>query len=53
MARTRAALEKAQAELTKPGETEAGWQEASFRADSATVRLQTAAKGGVSGAAEG
>lgn len=53
VARSRAALEKAQAELTKPGETEAGWQEASFRADSATARLQTAAKGGVSGAAEG
>jgi F-type H+-transporting ATPase subunit epsilon len=50
VARSRVALEKAQAELAKPGETEAGWQEATLKADSATARLQTAAKGGVSGA---
>lgn len=52
VARSRAALSAAQSTLTKPGEGETDWQEASFKAERARARLQTSAKSGVSGAAE-
>lgn len=44
--RTRAARERAQAELAKAVSGDADWQRATFALDRAMVRLQAAAKGG-------
>jgi F-type H+-transporting ATPase subunit epsilon len=52
VARSRAALERAQAEAAKPGIAEAESEEAEAQIERATARLQTASKSGASGAAQ-
>jgi len=49
VARSRAALQNAQAEAAKPGTPEAEANQAEARIERATARLQTASKGGGSG----
>jgi F-type H+-transporting ATPase subunit epsilon len=49
--RARAALERAQERLAKPGDTEVDWDRATFALQRALVRVQAAAKGGAVGAA--
>ena len=49
VARSRAALEHAQAEAAKPGKPEAESEEAEAKAERATARLETASKSGSSG----
>ena len=53
VARSRAALERAQAEAAKPGTQEAESKEAEAGVERATARLQTASKGGGSGSPQG
>jgi F-type H+-transporting ATPase subunit epsilon len=53
VARSRAALERAQAEAAKPGAQEAESKEAEAGVERATARLQTASKGGGSGSPQG
>ncbi len=50
VARSRAALERAQAEAAKPGISEGEAEKTEAEIERATARLQTAAKGGGSGA---
>jgi F-type H+-transporting ATPase subunit epsilon len=49
--RARAALERAQEHLAKPGGTEVDWDRATFALQRALVRVQAAAKGGAVGSA--
>jgi F-type H+-transporting ATPase subunit epsilon len=53
VARSRAALERAQAEAAKPGAQEAESHAAEAEVERATARLQTASKGGGSGSPQG
>ena len=53
VARSRAELERAQAEAAKPGILEAKSKEAEAQIERATARLQTASKGGGSGSPQG
>src|SRR3984957_3717286 len=52
VARSRAALQNAQAEAAKPGTPEAESKEAEAKIERATARLQTASKGGSSGSSQ-
>ena len=44
--RSRAAMQKAQAELSRAGSPDVDWQQANVRLERALVRLQVASKGG-------